>query len=111
MSRLARDHRPGLRAKLLAVHGVGPETADSILLYVLKKRFFVIDAYTKRIFLRHGLAVPSQDYQDWQQIFERALPPSLRLFNDFHAQIVNLGKDYCRASKPRCEICPLKSYL
>lgn len=105
-----------LRQKLLAVKGIGPETADSILLYALEKPFFVMDAYTQRIFFRHRLKVMGvktipATYHDWQKIFLDHLPAKRALFNDFHAQIVALGKEFCRASAPSCERCPLQTYL
>ncbi|MBI3306209.1 MAG: endonuclease III domain-containing protein [Candidatus Omnitrophica bacterium] len=99
-----------LRERLLQVKGIGPETADSILLYGAKKYFFVIDAYTKRIFTRHRLIRGKHSYDVWQKLFNNALPRKLDLFNDFHAQIVAVGKHFCR-STPQCESCPLKIYL
>ncbi len=96
-----------LRSKLLSVNGIGPETADSILLYALDKPVFVVDAYTKRILLRHNLAHPDADYHEIQEYFMRHFPMDVKQFNEFHALIVRLGKDYCR-TKPRCEQCPLK---
>ncbi len=109
IGRMERDTTAVLRGKLLGVKGVGPETADSILLYALNKRSFVIDAYTKRIFSRHDLAAQDLDYAAWQAIFEKALPHRTGLYNDFHAQIVRLGKDHCRKS-PRCGACPLDRF-
>lgn len=106
LSKLRVQATAVLRAKLLAVKGIGPETADSILLYALEKPSFVIDAYTKRIFSRHRLARAEKDYHDWQKIFQASLPRDLGLYNDYHAQIVCLAKVYCR-KKPRCGICPL----
>lgn len=108
--KLELETMPVLREKLLAVKGVGPETADSILLYALHKTAFVIDAYTKRIFSRHGLAKGDESYERWQKIFVRALPASRDLYNDFHAQIVRTGKEYCRKA-PRCEKCPLRRFF
>ncbi|OGX12520.1 MAG: endonuclease [Omnitrophica bacterium RIFOXYB12_FULL_50_7] len=110
LSRLKQKTMPELREKLLAVKGVGPETADSILLYALNKASFVIDAYTKRIFSRHGLAKDHEGYDRWREIFTRALPESRDLYNDFHAQIVRVGKDYCRKVS-RCESCPLQRFF
>jgi endonuclease III related protein len=110
LSKLKRKTMPVLRKKLLAVKGVGPETADSILLYALDKRSFVIDAYTKRIFSRHGLAKDYDAYERWREIFMRALPENLDLYNDFHAQIVRTGKNHCR-KVPRCEKCPLQRFF
>ncbi|MFH1208766.1 MAG: endonuclease III domain-containing protein [Candidatus Omnitrophota bacterium] len=108
--KLKQKTMPVLREKLLAVKGVGPETADSILLYALGKRSFVIDAYTKRIFSRHGLAKDHETYERWREIFMRALPENRDLYNDFHAQIVRTGKDHCR-KVPRCETCPLQRFF
>lgn len=99
-----------LREKLLAVKGIGPETADSILLYALDKRSFVIDAYTRRIFSRHGLADELEPYDVWRELFTRALPASRDLYNDYHAQIVRTAKEYCRKT-PRCQECPLRSFF
>ena len=119
---LFREEGTILREKLLSVKGIGPETADSILLYAGEKPFFVIDAYTRRIFSRHRLRVTSSDqrlnrhlsamsYQDWQKVFQDALPPDVALYNDFHAQIVMLAKKHCRKSRPDCTTCPLKHHL
>ncbi|MFH1799301.1 MAG: endonuclease III domain-containing protein [Candidatus Omnitrophota bacterium] len=110
LSKLKRKTMPVLRKKLLTVKGVGPETADSILLYALGKMSFVIDAYTKRIFSRHGLAKDRDTYEQWREIFMRALPENRDLYNDFHAQIVRTGKDHCR-KVPRCERCPLQRFF
>ncbi len=110
LSKLKREAMPALREKLLAVKGVGPETADSILLYALDKTSFVIDAYTKRIFSRHGLAKDFEPYERWRELFTRALPENRDLYNDFHAQIVRTGKDHCR-KVPRCEGCPLRDFF
>jgi len=110
LSKLKQKTMPALREKLLAVKGVGPETADSILLYALNKASFVIDAYTRRIFSRHGLAKDHETYQRWREIFTQALPENRDLYNDFHAQIVRIGKDYCRKT-PRCEKCPLQRFF
>lgn len=110
LSKLKRKTMPKLREKLLSVKGIGPETADSILLYALDKTSFVIDAYTKRIFSRHGLAGDHETYQRWREIFMRALPRNRDLYNDFHAQIVRTGKDHCR-KVPRCEKCPLRRFF
>ncbi|HPQ81653.1 MAG TPA: endonuclease III domain-containing protein, partial [bacterium] len=85
-----------LREELLAVNGIGPETADSILLYALAKPVFVIDAYTKRILSRHGLCAEDDGYEDLQAIFTDRLPSDVPLFNEYHALIVETGKEYCR---------------
>ncbi len=110
LRKMKKQKWPMLREKLLQVKGIGPETADSILLYGLDKPSFVIDAYTKRIFSRHGLADFEENYEVWKSIFEKALPKKRELYNDFHAQIVKLGKDYCRMA-PQCGNCPLKRFL
>lgn len=110
LSKLKKNSVSALRKKLLAVKGIGPETADSILLYALNKTSFVIDAYTRRIFSRHGLAKDHEAYEKWREIFTRALPKNRDLYSDFHAQIVRTGKDHCR-KVPRCEKCPLRRFF
>lgn len=95
-----------LRARILEVHGIGPETADSILLYALDKPTFVVDAYTKRIFSRLGLIEATMDYDDLQNFFFQRLPNSLRIFQEFHALIVQHAKCFC-CSKSQCDDCPL----
>lgn len=110
LKQLFSEEGPLLRQKLLDVKGIGPETADSILLYAGKKISFVIDAYTRRIFARHRLFEHDKDYHAWQKLFEESLPRKVSLYNDFHAQIVVIGKNYCK-TKPKCSECPLKSYL
>jgi endonuclease III related protein len=103
-----RAERPGrLREKLLAVHGIGPETADSIALYAADQPVFVVDAYTRRIGARLGWIAGSEPYDAIQAWFMERLPPDVPLFNDYHAQIVLLGKDVCRP-QPRCGACPLR---
>ncbi|CAK7035805.1 MAG: Ultraviolet N-glycosylase/AP lyase [Desulfovibrio sp.] len=100
-----------MREKLLAVSGIGPETADCILLYALNRPYFVVDAYTRRMFLRHSLVPETVDYAELQEFFMDALPHDTALFNEYHALIVRCGKDYCRKTKPRCEVCPLGAFL
>lgn len=95
-----------LRRRLLAVKGVGEETADSILLYALERPVFVIDAYTRRIFTRLGLISGKESYHQLAAWFEQQLRADLDLFQDFHAQIVVLGNSVCRPT-PRCDRCPL----
>jgi endonuclease-3 related protein len=95
-----------LRRKLLAVPGIGPETADSIVLYAAGHPAFVVDAYTRRVFTRLGLLRGDESYLEVQRLFEENLPREAALYNDYHAQIVRLGKDFCRA-RPRCPHCPL----
>jgi endonuclease III related protein len=107
---LRRTRTEPLRRELLSVHGIGPETADSILLYAFRRKKFVVDAYTRWFLARHGLIAPSATYADIQSLFERNLPPSLRLYNEYHALIVRLGKEFCR-TEPRCGLCPLEPLL
>jgi endonuclease-3 related protein len=97
-----------LRKELLGLKGIGPETADSILLYALGKPVFVIDAYTRRVFSRHGLFPEKARYDDWQRFFTGRLPRSARLYNEYHALIVRLAKEYCK-TRPLCNGCPLQS--
>jgi len=99
-----------LREKLLSVNGIGPETADSILLYALEKPVFVIDAYTKRVLSRHDIMDHDESYGAFQELFHRSLPRNMQLFNEYHALFVRVGKTYCRP-KPLCEICPLDHLL
>jgi len=100
-----------LREELLGVHGVGPETADSILLYAGELPVFVVDAYTQRIFARHGWVPFDSDYHQTQDYLRDHLPEDVALYNEFHALLVVLGKDYCRKSRPRCDECPLGELL
>jgi len=97
----------GLRKKLLKVNGIGPETADSILLYAGEKPFFVVDAYTKRIFYRHKLISKDSTYYQIQEFFSKNLDRDVKLFNEFHAQIVMLGKTICTSRNPNCAKCPI----
>jgi len=96
-----------LRTGLLGVNGIGPETADSILLYAFNRPVFVVDAYTRRVFSRHGILDGKDDYHAIQRFFMDRLPHESRLFNEYHALIVRLAKEYCR-TKPRCAGCPLE---
>ena len=98
-----------LRNKLLSVHGIGEETADSILLYGGGKPVFVIDAYTRRILQRHGIIADNARYADIQALFMTSMPPSAPLFNQYHALLVNTGKQFCRKKNPKCNLCPLQS--
>lgn len=100
------EELPDLRAKLLGVRGIGPETADSILLYGCQKPVFVSDAYTKRILQRHGIIGDGADYHAIQSLFMDHLPADVHLFNQFHAMIVNTGKRFCRTTA-QCAGCPL----
>jgi len=96
------------RENLLRVKGVGPETADAILLYAAKKPAFVIDTYTHRVFSRHELVEEDTDYYSLQQEFLDSLPEDVSLFNEFHALIVAVAKEFCKKKKPRCSNCPLQ---
>ena len=107
MKKMAKNDTASLRAELLKVHGIGPETADSILLYALGKPVFVIDAYTKRVLSRHGIIDYRASYDEYRRLFHKALNEDAKLFNEYHALLVMVGKDYCKP-KPRCENCPLK---
>lgn len=98
---------PELRDRLLSIKGIGPETADSIILYAAEKPIFVIDAYTRRIFSRHFPEIPEDiPYHDLQNIFMDTLQSDTQIFNEYHALLVMVGKNYCRKN-PRCEECPL----
>lgn len=98
-----------LRAELLNLQGIGPETADSILLYALHKPTFVVDAYTFRILSRHNLVTDPCSYEELRQFFMERLPPEVPLFQEFHALLVRLGKEFCRP-QPRCRGCPLENW-
>ena len=109
LKKMFNESLPVLRQELLAVNGIGPETADSILLYAAEKPVFVVDAYTKRIFSRHGLVRPDSEYYQIQRLFNENLAADTRFFNEYHALIVELGKNICKKTKPRCKICPVYS--
>lgn len=97
-----------LRANLLKLYGVGPETADSILLYALERPSFVVDAYTMRLLGRHALLPSARaDYHLTRQLFMKSLPQDVTLFNEYHALIVRACKEWCLKSNPRCIRCPL----
>ena len=107
ISRLSRGSIQNLRRQLLGVHGIGPETADSILLYAAGRPVFVIDAYTRRIADRLGLSPDGRgSYDDYQRLFTASLPADAGLFNEYHALLVRLGKDACRR-QPVCSRCCL----
>jgi endonuclease III related protein len=98
-----------LREELLAVSGIGRETADAILLYAGNLPTFVVDAYTARILRRHGLIDGESGYEDIKELFESHLESDAKLFNEFHALLVQVGKTHCRP-RPRCEGCPLEQF-
>lgn len=111
LKRMFRTPTAELREKLLGVHGIGPETADSILLYAARKEVFVVDAYTKRILSRHGWTEEDVDYEEMRSLVENNLPRDVSLYNEFHAQFVQVGKNWCRPRDPRCSECPLGPFL
>jgi len=96
-----------LRAELLAIKGIGYETADSILLYALDRPIFVVDAYTARVAVRHGLIEPDADYEQLRELFQLNLPEDVQLFNEYHALLVKVGKLFCKP-KAQCAGCPLE---
>jgi len=96
-----------LRTQLLDIWGIGPETADSILLYAANKKTFVIDAYTRRIFYRLGFIGKNSSYDEIKNFFEGNLPKRVKLYKEYHALIVKLGKDYCK-KEPLCKECPVR---
>lgn len=100
-----------LREKLLGIWGIGPETADSILLYAGEHPVFVVDAYTKRMLARHGWTGEKAGYDEVRWMFEQKFPGDAKRFNEFHALIVHAGKTFCRAHDPVCGECPLGRYL
>jgi endonuclease-3 related protein len=108
LMRLADSRR--LRRRLLSVKGIGQETADSILLYALGKPVFVVDAYTKRMLSRHGLTGKKASYEEVQNLFMRNLKKDVKLFNEYHALLVRLGKDFCRKAACRPQGCPLRDF-
>jgi len=97
-----------IRRELLAVKGIGPETADSILLYALQRPVFVVDTYTRRVFTRHHIFSEGLNDNDIRRLFENNLPRGPRIYNEYHALIVRLGKEYCKKNEPLCADCPLR---
>lgn len=110
ISKMKKEKASFLRKKLLCIKGIGPETCDSILLYALGKPVFVVDAYTRRIFTRHEIINEHDNYNEIQAFFEKNLRKDVKLFNEYHALIVKLAKDRCKAKKYECETCPLESF-
>ena len=107
LRRMFRTELVSLRQELLAISGIGEETADSILLYAGNRPIFVVDAYTRRVLRRHGLITEATPYGEIQRLFMDHLPVDPALFNEYHALLVAVGKEYCRRT-PRCEVCPLR---
>lgn len=110
MARMAKRPLAELRPELLSVHGIGPETADDILLYACGKPVFVIDAYTKRILSRHGLVPPDIPYETLRALFEAHLDADVAMFREYHGVLVWTAKDFCR-TRPSCAGCPLEPTL
>jgi len=110
MGAMAKRPLEELRPELLAVHGIGHETADDILLYACEKPVFVVDAYTRRIFGRHGLVPGNIGYEALRHFFEKRLDADTHLFKEYHGLIVWTGKDFCR-KHPKCAGCPLEGLL
>ncbi|MBM4277803.1 MAG: endonuclease III domain-containing protein [Deltaproteobacteria bacterium] len=110
IKKMKKEAMMELRGKLLKVNGIGPETADSILLYGLQKPVFVVDAYTKRILSRHDIISEGASYGEMQNLFMDHLPHDEKLLNEYHALLVHLGKNVCKKN-PECDICPLKKCL
>lgn len=110
MRRMAKRPLEDLRVELLSLNGIGPETADDILLYACEKPVFVVDAYTRRILSRHGHVDPKIGYEDLRAVFEDHLAHNVAHFKEYHGLIVYTGKDYCR-SRPNCDGCPLQKLL
>jgi endonuclease-3 related protein len=109
MARMAAADLASLRPALLNIKGVGPETADSILLYALDKPTFVVDAYTFRILSRHDLIAEGCAYEELRQLFMEHLPARVPLYQEYHALLVRLGKEWCRP-QPRCALCPVDGW-
>lgn len=108
LKKLKRENN--LRNELLKIKGIGPETADSILLYALDMPFFVVDSYTKRLFYRLGIIDNEKiSYHNLQEIFHKNLPEDVETFKEYHALIVAHAKKYCK-KKPECKLCPIKKF-
>jgi len=111
LSRCLRQPKAILRTQLLGLRGIGPETADSIILYAAGHPSFVVDAYARRILERHGLLDGTEGYEEVRLLFESSLPADPKIFNDYHALLVRVGKEHCHRSVPDCRGCPLERYL
>ncbi|MBS1126313.1 MAG: HhH-GPD family protein [Nitrospirae bacterium] len=107
MSGMKQEDFNSVRKSLLSVNGIGPETADSIILYALEKPVFVIDAYTKRVLSRHNILDHDASYEEFQSLFQSKLKEDISLFSEYHALFVRLAKENCR-TKPVCTGCPLE---
>lgn len=111
IKKMGKEDLETLRTKLLNVNGIGPETADSILLYALYKPVFVIDAYTKRVLARHKIMGHEESYEKFQALFHTSLKSDVQLFNEYHALFVKVGKTFCKPNEPLCDECPLGDML
>ena len=109
MKRMKKETTEEIRGRLLGVNGIGPETADSIILYALEKPVFVIDAYTKRVLSRHNVVEHGASYDEYQELFHKRLILDVPLFNEYHALFVRVAKEHCR-TKPVCSGCPLEGF-
>ncbi len=111
LERMFQEPTEALREKLLGIKGLGPETTDAILLYAGGRPVFVVDAYTRRILSRHGWQGEKATYGETQSLFESQLPRDVQLFNQYHALLVNAGKNFCKKKEPDCLPCPLRPLL
>lgn len=111
LTKLFNSTTEELRRELLDIKGIGPETADSIILYAAGRPEFVVDAYTKRILLRHGFVTEDDGYDEVKAFFMDSLPRDAEMYNEYHALIVRTGKEFCRTKEPRCSECPLGEFL
>ena len=110
LDRLLAEDLDTLRSKLLSINGIGPETADSILLYAGNKTTFVVDTYTKRILFRHSLIPEEVSYDEVRNFFMDCLEPDAAMFNEYHALLVYLGHAFCLKKNPKCPGCPAKGW-
>lgn len=108
LERMFEEQTNKLRNMLLTIKGIGPETADTILLYAAQKPVFVIDAYTYRVLSRHGLVPEQTSYDEMQELFMDTLSEDTKVFNEYHALLVRVGKEHCKKRSPKCEGCPLQ---
>lgn len=111
LERMFETGTTALRDRLLGVFGIGPETADAILLYAARRPVFVVNAYTRRILVRHGWINEKTTYDEIRQLFERGPRRNTEWFNEFHALLVTTGKQWCRTRHPVCDACPLGHHL
>jgi len=109
MKRMQKEPLPEIRDKLLSVTGIGPETADSIILYALEKPVFVIDAYTKRVLSRHNILDHEEPYDVFQRLFHNHLDADVQYYNEYHALFVRVAKEHCK-TRPDCGRCPLEGF-